>query len=331
MARLVTAADVERAAQSGGSVEVEPGAFVTDAARERAAELGVSLNGKTPSVTSASPVSEHPASAASHSAPAAGRLRSDDPVPQGTIYIAHTMVQVVFRSEPGLLPSLLPAPLKATADSDLGLIAVLDTIYSVHVRPEPVPPEMSQFMEAYLAIPCEFEGQRGRFFPFMWLDRSIGDAPPAAGGYVSKQAEIAITRVNPAHGRLSYVGPGLDVAATVSREGRRILDMGISLERKGNAFDMPLYEYAFTNYGLRYYPDASGSGRPLVHQLLRGRTPDRHVLELWHGPVCLSFKPADNEVLAELGPKEVVEGHYVTFGYRNIGSTVIHDYLRPSG
>jgi hypothetical protein len=106
------------------------------------------------------------------------------------------------------------------------------------------------------------------------------------------------------------------------------MEVGLTLTEKGTPYDLPLYDYAFTNFGLRYFPDAAGGSRPLVHQLLLGRTPDRHVVELWHGQPSLRFFEADNEELDTLGPREVIAGHYVVFGYRNIGSIVIHNYLR---
>jgi len=250
------------------------------------------------------------------------------PSPPGSIYIAHSMVQILFRTDPGRLEALLPSPLEPTEDSDLGLAAVLDTVFS-RVDQEPHEPELAQFMEAYLAVPCRLRESKGRFFPYLWLDRWMGDGPPGAGGYFSKLAEIALTRVNPAHGRLNYIGPGMTLRGTLSREGRRLMEVGVTLTKKGTPHDLPLYDYAFTNFGLRYFPDAAGGGGPLVHQLLLGRTPDRHVVELWHGDASLRFHPADNEELDTLGPREVIAGHYVVFGYQNIGSVVVHDYRYP--
>jgi acetoacetate decarboxylase len=248
--------------------------------------------------------------------------------PPGSIYIAHSMVQVLFRAPAGALASLLPAPLEPTEDSDLGLAAVLDTVFGRPGVDRP-DPELAQFMEAYVALPCRLNDTRGRYFPYLWLDRWMGDGAPGAGGYFSKLADISLTRINPAHGRLNYVGPGIRMSGTLAREGRRLMEEELTLTEKGTPHDLPLYDYAFTNFGLRYFPDAAGGARPLVHQLLLGRTPDRHVVELWHGTPSLRFYPADNEELSALGPLEILAGHYVTFGYTNIGSLVVHDYLHP--
>lgn len=247
--------------------------------------------------------------------------------PPGTIYIAHSMVQVLFRAEPGRLAALLPLPLAPTEDSDLGLAAVLDTVFGRPGDDRP-DPELAQFMEAYVAIPCQFRGTKGRFFPYLWLDRWMGDGAPGAGGYFSKLAEIFLTRVNRAHARLNYIGPGMHLRGTLSREGRRLMEVAITLTEKGTPHDLPLYDYAFTNFGLRYFPDAAGGSQPLVHQLLLGRTPDRHIVELWHGQASMQLHPADNEELDALGAVEVLAGHYVTFGYSNVGSVMIHDYRR---
>jgi acetoacetate decarboxylase len=251
------------------------------------------------------------------------------PAPAGSIQIAHSMVQILFRAAPGTLAALLPPPLEATEDTDLGLAAVLDTVFGIPGKDSPAP-ELTQFMEAYIAIPCRFGEVRGRFFPYLWLDRWMGDGVPGAGGYFSKLAEIFLTRTNPAHGKLNYIGPGARMAGSLAREGRRLMDVELTLTEKGTPHDLPLHEYAFTNFGLRYFPDAAGGGRPLVHQLLLGRTPDRHVVELWHGTPSMRVLPADNEDLDALEPIEVLAGHYVVFGYTNIGSVVLHDYLHPA-
>ena len=251
-------------------------------------------------------------------------------------HIAHTMIQVLFRADRVALERLLPAPLEPTEDSDQGLAAVLDTIVQIdsgHPRqagaqPRRIEPERQQFMEAYIAVPCQYEGIKGRYFPYLWVDRPRGAAAPGAGGYFIKLGEMAITRINPTHARLNYIGPGMCLGGALSRSGRRVLEVGIELTRKGAPHDIALHDYNWNTYGLRYFPDLEG-GPPLVHQLLRGRTPNRYISELWHGHATLELLPASNEDVHLLNPIDVIAGHYVTFGYSNVGSVVVHDYLRP--
>jgi hypothetical protein len=54
MRQVITAADVEAAAGGGKSLQVEAGAMITALARDRAAELGVSISEAAPTAVSVS-------------------------------------------------------------------------------------------------------------------------------------------------------------------------------------------------------------------------------------------------------------------------------------
>ena len=68
---------------------------------------------------------------------------------------------------------------------------------------------------------------------------------------------------------------------------------------------------------VRHFPRlaAGRHDEPAVHELVRAKSRDRAISEVWEGSATLSFFDAPTEEVQALGPVELAKGYRFTFAY----------------
>jgi acetoacetate decarboxylase len=79
---------------------------------------------------------------------------------------------------------------------------------------------------------------------------------------------------------------------------------------------------------VRHFPRlaAGRHDEPAVHELVRSRSRDRSVSEVWEGHAELSLFEAPGEEHALLAPVEVARGYRFTFGYTVDDLETVREY-----
>jgi acetoacetate decarboxylase len=81
---------------------------------------------------------------------------------------------------------------------------------------------------------------------------------------------------------------------------------------------------------VRHFPRlaAGRHGEPAVHELVRARSRDRAISQIWEGGAELELYPAPNEELAALAPARTGKGFRFTFAYTVDDLETVRDYTR---
>jgi acetoacetate decarboxylase len=150
---------------------------------------------------------------------------------------------------------------------------------------------------------------------FIWVDQDFALTRGHIQGFPKKLGAVWMTRTFdldlPAAAR---VAPGTRFGATCSARGRELARATVTLERPSETgslhTDPPIVN-------VRWFPRLA-AGRhddPQVAELVRSRSRDRAVSDIWEGAATLDLFPAPGEEHAMLAPIDVVRGYRFTFGY----------------
>jgi acetoacetate decarboxylase len=110
------------------------------------------------------------------------------------------------------------------------------------------------------------------------------------------------------------IKPGARYGGTCSTHGRRILEMTVTLERE--SAEGPVHN-APPIVNVRHFPRlaAGQHEKPAVHELVRAKSRDRLMSEVWEGAATLAFSGAPTEEVDALAPVEIAKGYRFTFAY----------------
>jgi acetoacetate decarboxylase len=151
--------------------------------------------------------------------------------------------------------------------------------------------------------------------PTIWVDRDFALARGWIQGFPKKLGSIWITR---SFGLDSVANPGLEPGATYggtcAAYERRVAEGTVTLERISESGpthnDPPVVN-------VRHFPRlaAGQHDEPAVHELVRARSRDRQVSEIWEGSATLELFGAPHEEHTALAPVRIGKGFRFTFGY----------------
>jgi acetoacetate decarboxylase len=180
---------------------------------------------------------------------------------------------------------------------------------------ELVDPARSQYKEFFLVVNAVLDGEHVTTCPYIWVDRDFALVRGWIQGFPKKLGSVWVTRYFPLDGLAS---PGLRAGAvyggTLAANDRRLAEGSTTLERVSSSGpthnDPPLVN-------VRHFPRlAEGHhDEPAVHELVRARSRDRSISEIWEGPATLSLFPAPNEEHTALAPLRMGKGFRFTFAY----------------
>ena len=214
---------------------------------------------------------------------------------------------VDYRADVDVVARYLPAPLEP--DPTGRAFAIVDELVCVPGDdPELVysNPERTRYTEGVVGLRCSYKGEPGTFMNAMWVSRDWSMTFGNFMGWPKKLAHIHLTHVPPNHPTLKPIGVGSNVRGVVAREGYRILDVSVRLDRKEEDSAAPAFGWL---YSVRYYPEM-GPTVPAVKQLIRNRIGNARAINVYSGEGSVEFGESDNEELTPLKPVEVIRGYY---------------------
>ena len=230
-------------------------------------------------------------------------------------YVGDFLV-VDFHAEPDAAVSLLPEPLEPFADDPGRCAAVFADWQSFSDGgDELTDPVRSQYHEAYLVVNALLDGAPVTLCTFIWVDQDFALTRGHIQGFPKKLGQVWMTRTfNLDCAAAPAIASGSAFGATCSARGRELMRATVTLEGRSDSgslhTDPPIVN-------VRYFPRLT-AGRhddPQVNELVRSKSRDRSVSEIWEGPATLELKPAPGEEHDLLTPVDVVRGYRFTFAY----------------
>lgn len=222
------------------------------------------------------------------------------------------MLTIEYRTEPGRVAELLPAPL-TLAEEDPGAVAVVwaDWQSCSDGFEEILDPVRAQYKEAFFVVRCRYEGKSYSRCLYIWVDKDFALVRGHHQGYPKKLGEIWMTRpvtVGKAGPRLQ---PGGAFGATVSAAGRRLVEGSFTItgpaEEAGFVNALPMLHH-------RFMPAIESDGTDALHEIVTMRGFDPELGPAFRGEAEIRFFDAPSEELTRLEPKEMIGGYWRSVG-----------------
>jgi acetoacetate decarboxylase len=233
-------------------------------------------------------------------------------VPPPPWHYSGSMLTIEFRTDPGAVAELLPAPLEP-ADTDPGAVAVIwaDWQSCSDTFEELLDPVRAQYLETFVVVRCRYGGETYSRCAYIWVDRDFAMVRGHHQGYPKKLGELYVTRpvnVGVAGPRLE---PGGRFGATCSAAGRRLIDATFTIT--GTA---PTAGFVNGHPMLhsRVFPTIESDGTDSLDELVTMRGYDGEVAEVWAGSAQLELYTSPGEELSLLAPEEMIGGYYHRVG-----------------
>jgi acetoacetate decarboxylase len=230
-------------------------------------------------------------------------------------YVGDFLV-VDFHADPEAAVSLLPDGLEPFAE-DPGRCAAVFADWQSFAEggDELTDPVRGQYKEAYIVVSALLDGAPVTLCTFIWVDQDFALARGHIQGFPKKLGQVSMTRTFNLDCIASpQLAPGSAFGATCSARGREVARAKVTLDQLSESgslhTDPPIVN-------VRYFPRLA-AGRhddPQVNELVRSRSRDRAVSEIWEGEAALGLFDAPGEEHTMLAPRDVVRGYRFTFGY----------------
>jgi acetoacetate decarboxylase len=172
----------------------------------------------------------------------------------------------------------------------------------------------SHYREFYLVVNALLDGEEVTTCPFIWVDQDFALARGWIQGFPKKLGEVWVTRT---YQLACRAAPGLEAGSsfggTCSARGHALARARVKLDRTGDGS----VHTAPSIVNVRHFPRLA-AGRhedPQVHELVRSRSRDRSVSEIWEGDAELELLAAPGEEHTLLAPVDIVRGYRFTFAY----------------
>ncbi|HEY8582702.1 MAG TPA: acetoacetate decarboxylase family protein [Capillimicrobium sp.] len=229
-------------------------------------------------------------------------------------YVGDFLV-VDFHADPEAAASVLPPGLEPHPDAGRCALVFADWQSCSEGGDELTDPVRSHYRECYLVVNALLDGDEVTTCPFIWVDQDFALARGWIQGFPKKLGEVWMTRAYALECRAAPgVREGSRFGATCSARGRQVARATVTLERVSETgslhTDPPIVN-------VRHFPRLA-AGRhddPQVHELVRSRSRDRSVSDVWEGPAELELFDAPGEEHTLLAPVSVGRGYRFTFAY----------------
>ncbi|MEA2281979.1 MAG: hypothetical protein QOK21_2586 [Solirubrobacteraceae bacterium] len=229
-------------------------------------------------------------------------------------YVGDFLV-VDFHADPEAAVSLLPEGLEPHSDPGRCAVVFADWQSCSEHGDELLDPARSHYKECYLVVNALLDGEPVTTCTFIWVDQDFAMARGWIQGFPKKLGTVWMTRT---YGVVTRAAPAIAeggrFGATCSARGRELVRARVTLERPSQTgslhTDPPIVN-------VRHFPRLA-AGRhedPQVHELVRSRSRDRSVSEVWEGDAELELFAAPGEEHTLLQPVSVGRGYRFTFAY----------------
>jgi acetoacetate decarboxylase len=240
-------------------------------------------------------------------------------------YVADFLV-VDFHADPDAAVSLLPEGVEPHPDPGRCAAVYADWQSCSEDGDELTDPVRSHYREFYVVVSGLLDGAEVTTCAFIWVDQDFALARGWIQGFPKKLGEVWMTRAYALECRAAPgVKAGSRFGATCSARGRQIARARVTLEQPSESGSV---HTAPPIVNVRHFPRLAAGQHddPAVHELVKSRSRDRAVSEIWEGSAELDLFDAPGEEHTLLAPVSVERGYRFTFAYTVDDLETVRDY-----
>lgn len=236
-------------------------------------------------------------------------------VPQPPWHYVGEFLVIEYWADPDAARAVLPPGLEPHPDPGRCAALFVDWQCCTDGGEELLDPARGQYKEFFVVVNALLDGEPVTTCPYIWVDRDFALARGWIQGFPKKLGTIRMTRAfdvaSPAN---PGVRPGAAFAGTLAANDRRLAEGTVTLRGPAEAGpthnDPPVVN-------VRHFPRlaAGRHDEPAVHELVRARSRDRAISEIWEGDATLALSGAPGDEHAALAPVRVGKGFRFTFAY----------------
>jgi len=229
-------------------------------------------------------------------------------------YVGDFLV-VDFWADPDTAVSVLPPGLDPHPDPGRCAAVFADWQSCSEGGDELLDPVRSHYREFYLVVNALLDGEEVTTCPFIWVDQDFALARGWIQGFPKKLGEVWMTRTYQLACRAAPgIAAGSAFGGTCSARGHALARARVTLEAPSEAGSL---HTAPSIVNVRHFPRLAAGHHddPQVHELVRSRSRDRSVSEIWEGAAELELLAAPGEEHALLAPVKIARGYRFTFAY----------------
>jgi acetoacetate decarboxylase len=222
---------------------------------------------------------------------------------------------VDFHARAEAAAALLPDGLEPHPDPGRCAAVYADWQSCSEAGEELLDPVRGHYREFYIVVNAVMDGEEVTTCPFIWVDQDFALARGWIQGFPKKLGEVWMTRAYALQCRAAPgVAAGSAFGATCSARGRAVSRARVTLEAPSDSGSL---HTAPPIVNVRHFPRLSAGHHddPAVHELVRARSRDRAVSEIWEGAAELELFEAPGEEHTLLAPVSVERGYRFTFAY----------------
>jgi hypothetical protein len=222
-------------------------------------------------------------------------------------YVGDFLV-VDFWADPDTAVSVLPPGLDPHPDPGRCAAVFADWQSCSEGGDELLDPVRSHYREFYLVVNALLDGEEVTTCPFIWVDQDFALARGWIQGFPKKLGEVWMTRTYQLACRAAPgIAAGSAFGGTCSARGHALARARVA----GSLHTAP------SIVNVRHFPRLAAGHHddPQVHELVRSRSRDRSVSEIWEGAAELELLAAPGEEHALLAPVKIARGYRFTFAY----------------
>jgi acetoacetate decarboxylase len=229
------------------------------------------------------------------------------------------IIGVSFKADKAKVSQWLPEGLQLPADEEDSIcFAWTREIISVSsTNPDTIfeNPARSKFLETFIAIVVEYNGEKGIYVPAIWVDKDFSLIRGWHFGIPKKIGNIYMSKYHPLMPNTKPFGQGTKLRGITERHGDKLVDMKIELERIGEQSEFIKHGIGVGDlFQVRHFPSITGE-KASLNELIRLSTRNGSMKDFWVGKGELLLGESENEELQDFTPKEVMNGFYAQIGW----------------
>ncbi len=231
------------------------------------------------------------------------------------------LLTVEYRTEPGRVAALLPAPLRpAGEDPDAVALIWADWQSCGDDQAELLDPVRAQYRECFAVVRCSFGGRVFSRCVYIWVDADFALARGLHQGYPKKLGSIHQSRPHPYGRAAPRIAPGGRFAGTLAAADRRLAQAVVTLREQVPAAG---FVNAHPMAHHRWMPSIEKGAPDALDELVASRSASVEAGPAWRGDAVLELFDSPTEELSRLAIGEIIGGYYQQVGVTWDGGKVL--------
>ncbi len=228
-------------------------------------------------------------------------------VPNPPWHFVGNVLAVEYKVDEDIAASFLPEGLELASNQCTAYF--IEWQYASESGEEYLDPVFSQYRETIILLSASYNGSPVAYCPFIWVDQDKALMRGLIQGWPKQIGETWITRPYELSSKAAPVlGKGGKFGASLSANGRRLVEARVTLEEKADSLPSPTFANAVL---LRYFPELVNSkhNKPAVHELVQLKSRDVEISPIWKGQASLNIFDHPYTELPDLSPTSVLAGY----------------------